>query len=116
MLPLTHSPETVTIASITYQSLFRSATKLAGMTGTAATEKGEFKDIYSLDVAVVPPNRPDQRIDSVDVVFGTQAGKWKNVVREIKSYNRRGRPILVGVDCIVNDNDRNRNTIIEGRE
>jgi preprotein translocase subunit SecA len=92
--------ETVTIASVTYQSYFRSATKLGGMTGTANTEKGEFKDIYGLDVAVVPTNRPDIRQDSVDVVFATEAAKWKNVVREIRSYHRRGRPVLVGTTSV----------------
>ena len=62
-------------------------------------QKGEFKDIYGLNVAVVPPNRPDQRKDSSDVVFSREKGKWDAVVKEIKSYNRRGRPILVGTSC-----------------
>ena len=94
---LTVQNETVTIASVTYQSFFRGFDKLGGMTGTAETEKGEFKDIYGLNVAVVPPNRPDARKDASDVVFAKSKGKWDAVVKEIKSYNRRGRPILVGV-------------------
>ena len=59
------------------QNFFRSYPKLAGMTGTAETEAGEFSSIYNLATAVVPPNRPVSRLDNPDVVFSTQVGKWK---------------------------------------
>lgn len=68
--------ETVTLASISYQNFFRSFPKLAGMTGTAATEAEEFKTIYRLDVQVVPPNRPVRREDNTDVVMRGEEGKW----------------------------------------
>ena len=88
--------ETVTLASISYQNFFRAFPKLAGMTGTAATEAAEFANIYGLDVALVPTNRPAARKDSPDVVFRTEGGKWGAAVAEVKRMVAEGRPVLVG--------------------
>ena len=92
--------ETVTVASVTYQSFFRSYAKLGGMTGTAATEVTEFGTIYSLPVAVVPPNRPLLRADNPDVVFRLATAKWAAVVTEIKRMHAKGRPVLVGTTSV----------------
>lgn len=92
--------ETVTIASISYQNFFRIFPKLAGMTGTAATESKEFKNIYKLDVLVVPTNRPCQRNDNPDVVFSVEEGKWKAVLTEIQRMQKLGRPVLVGTTSV----------------
>lgn len=94
--------ESVTIASVTYQSLFRSYHKLAGMTGTAATEAQEFDTIYRLGVKVVPTNKPVQRTDHPDVVFKNQGGKWGAVAKEICRMHERGRPVLVGTTSVEN--------------
>ena len=88
--------ETVTLASISYQNFFRAFPKLAGMTGTAATEAAEFANIYGLDVSLVPTNRPACRKDSPDVVFRTEGGKWGAAVAEVKRMVAEGRPVLVG--------------------
>ena len=92
--------ETITIASITYQALFRMFPRLGGMTGTASTETKEFKEIYGLDVTVVPPNRTVLRTDNDDVVFAKETGKWKAVVTEVKRMNKAGRPVLVGTTSV----------------
>lgn len=92
--------ETITIASVTYQSFFRNYEKLAGMTGTAATELTEFNTIYNLSVQVVPTNRAVQREDSQDVVFRAESGKWNAVRTEIKRMHRMGRPTLVGTTSV----------------
>lgn len=97
--------ETVTIASISYQNFFRIFPKLAGMTGTAATEAGEFKNIYGLEVMVVPTNMPCQRIDNPDVVFRVEEGKWKATVVEIKRMKKAGRPVLVGTTSVERSED-----------
>ncbi|MGN0892203.1 MAG: preprotein translocase subunit SecA [Oligosphaeraceae bacterium] len=88
--------ETQTLASITIQNYFRMYSKLAGMTGTAATEATEFKSIYGLDVVTIPTNRPCQRIDENDRIFKTQREKYKAIIQEIVERNRRGQPVLVG--------------------
>jgi preprotein translocase subunit SecA len=88
--------ETQTLATITIQNYFRLYTKLAGMTGTAETEAGEFLDIYKLGVLVIPTNRPVQRKDANDSVYKTKREKYNAVVREIKDVHAKGRPILVG--------------------
>ncbi len=88
--------ETQTLASITIQNYFRMYEKLAGMTGTAATEATEFKSIYNLDVVQIPTNRPCQRKDYNDRVFKTQREKYKAIIDEIIECNRRGQPVLVG--------------------
>jgi preprotein translocase subunit SecA len=92
--------ETVTIASVTYQSFFRNYGKLAGMTGTAATEVTEFGSIYDLAVQVVPPNRPLLRVDSPDVVFRLASAKWAAVVSEVARMHKKGRPVLVGTTSV----------------
>eukprot|EP00894_Picocystis_sp_ML_P002899 jgi/Pico_ML_1/53416/g408.t1 len=92
--------ETVTIASISYQNFFRNYPKLAGMTGTAATEMAEFQSIYDLEVAVVPTNKEVKREDSTDVVFRNEEGKWKAVCTEVKRMHKKGRPVLIGTTSV----------------
>ncbi|MGY0618433.1 preprotein translocase subunit SecA [Lysobacter sp. A378] len=89
-----------TLASITFQNLFRMYNKLAGMTGTADTEAFEFESIYSLEVVVIPPNRPVQRKDSADAVFLNRAGKYRAVAAEIKEAHAKDQPVLVGTTSI----------------
>ena len=88
--------ETQTYATITIQNYFRLYTKLAGMTGTAETEAGEFLDIYKLGVLVIPTNRPIARKDAHDTVYKTRREKYNAVIDEIKQIHGEGRPILVG--------------------
>ncbi|RMG59373.1 MAG: preprotein translocase subunit SecA [Deltaproteobacteria bacterium] len=92
--------ENQTLASITFQNYFRMYEKLAGMTGTADTEAVEFKEIYNLDVVVIPTNKPMIRIDYPDVVYRTEKEKFRAVVEEIKELYRVGRPVLVGTVSI----------------
>ncbi|KAK3253820.1 hypothetical protein CYMTET_36948 [Cymbomonas tetramitiformis] len=92
--------ETITLASVSYQSFFLSYAKLAGMTGTAATELAEFNEIYNLAVQVVPTNQVVAREDSPDVVFKTEAAKRKAVVTEIARMHKTGRPVLVGTTSV----------------
>ncbi|HIE29242.1 TPA: preprotein translocase subunit SecA, partial [Candidatus Poribacteria bacterium] len=88
--------ETQTTASVSYQNYYRMYEKLAGMTGTAATEANEFGDIYKLGVVVIPTNEPMIRIDHPDVIYKTEAAKFRAVINEIKQLHELGRPILVG--------------------
>ena len=88
--------ETQTLATITLQNFFRMYQKLAGMTGTAETEAGEFWEIYKLDVAVIPTNRKVQRKDENDVVYRTKKEKFQAVIDEIAASHERGQPVLVG--------------------
>jgi preprotein translocase subunit SecA len=88
--------ETQTLATITIQNYFRLYKKLAGMTGTAETEAGEFLDIYKLGVMVIPTNKPVARKDANDSVYKTKREKFAAVIKEITSIHNRGRPILVG--------------------
>jgi preprotein translocase subunit SecA len=88
--------ETQTLATITLQNFFRMYTKLAGMTGTAETEAGEFWEIYKLEVSVIPTNRPVCRSDHNDVVYRTKREKYKAVIDEIADCHQRGQPVLVG--------------------
>ena len=88
--------ENKTYATITFQNYFRLYKKLSGMTGTAKTEEGEFKTIYSLDVIEIPTNKPVQRVDLHDRIFSTLEGKKKAIVREIVERHEKGQPILVG--------------------
>ncbi len=92
--------ENQTLASITFQNLFRMYKKLAGMTGTADTEAGEFAKIYNLDVVVAPTNRPNIRKDFPDVVFRTEKEKFTAIVEEITDCHQRGQPVLVGTISI----------------
>ena len=88
--------ENKTLATITFQNYFRMFKKLEGMTGTAKTKEAEFQSIYDLDVVEIPTNKPLARKDYNDVVYTTEAGKFKAVVEEIASVNKTGQPILVG--------------------
>lgn len=88
--------ETQTLATITLQNFFRLYTKLAGMTGTAETEAGEFWEIYKLDVVVVPTNEPVRRSDYEDVVYRTKREKYNAIIEEIVEYHEQGLPVLVG--------------------
>ncbi len=92
--------ENQTLASITFQNYFRMYKKLAGMTGTADTEAGEFAKIYNLDVNVIPTNRPMIRKDYPDVVYRTEREKFNAIVEEIKDCYERGQPVLVGTISI----------------
>ncbi len=92
--------ETQTLATITIQNYFRLYEKLGGMTGTAETEAAEFHDIYKLDVAVIPTNRPVQRKDLNDLIFKTRREKYNAVVREISRVHAQGQPVLVGTASV----------------
>ncbi|MCJ7499337.1 preprotein translocase subunit SecA [bacterium] len=92
--------ENQTLASITFQNFFRMYDKLAGMTGTADTEAAEFKNIYNLDVAVIPTNMPMIRVDNPDLIYRTMKEKYKAVVDEIADCQHRGQPVLVGTASI----------------
>jgi preprotein translocase subunit SecA len=92
--------EDQTLATITFQNLFRLYEHLAGMTGTAKTEEREFRDIYGLDVVVVPTNRPMARKDYADIVYKSEKAKFDAVVNEIIAEHSKGRPILVGTRSI----------------
>jgi len=92
--------ENKTLATITFQNYFRMYKKLAGMTGTAATEEEEFRSIYGLDVVVIPTNKPMIRVDYPDVIFKTERAKFNAVVKEIEECYRRGQPVLVGTVSI----------------
>jgi preprotein translocase subunit SecA len=93
-------PENVTLASVTFQNYFRLYDKLGGMTGTAATEADEFREIYNLGVVEVPTNRPVARADEHDQVYRTAKEKFDGVVAEIKQAHAKGQPILVGTTSI----------------
>ncbi|MBO9154556.1 preprotein translocase subunit SecA [Chitinophaga sp. GCM10012297] len=91
---------TQTFATITLQNYFRMYHKLAGMTGTATTEAGEFWEIYKLDVVTIPTNLPIVRKDAEDLVYKTKRDKYKAVIEEIKSLQAAGRPVLVGTTSV----------------
>ncbi|NHB75953.1 preprotein translocase subunit SecA [Rhodobacter calidifons] len=93
-------PENVTYASVTFQNYFRLYEKLGGMTGTAATEAEEFREIYGLGVVEVPTNRPVARIDEHDQVFRTAREKYDGILKAIKEAHAKGQPILVGTTSI----------------
>jgi preprotein translocase subunit SecA len=92
--------ENQTLATITFQNYFRMYGRLSGMTGTADTEAVEFDKIYTLEVVVIPPNRPMVRKDNQDVVYRTEEEKWQGVVDEIADCQKRGQPALVGTISI----------------
>jgi len=94
--------ETQTLASITYQNFFLLYPKLSGMTGTAKTEEAEFEKIYGLSVTVVPTNLPLQRRDVADVVYKTEAAKWRAIANECAEMYELGRPVLVGTTSVEN--------------
>ena len=92
--------ENKTLATITFQNFFRLYDKLSGMTGTALTEEEEFSGIYNLDVVEIPANKPVIRIDDPDVVYKTEAGKYRAVIAQIKECHAKGQPVLVGTISI----------------
>ncbi len=92
--------ETKTLATITFQNLFRLYDKLAGMTGTAKTEEEEFRDIYNMYVITIPTNKPVIRKDYGDLIYATKAGKYKAIVNEIKERHKKGQPVLVGTIAV----------------
>ncbi|MGI9426718.1 MAG: preprotein translocase subunit SecA [Hyphomicrobiaceae bacterium] len=93
-------PENQTLASITFQNYFRLYDKLAGMTGTAATEASEFLDIYGLDLLEIPTNMPVGRMDEDDEIYRTEDEKWQAIIVEIEAAQERGQPCLVGTASI----------------
>ena len=97
---VTIKPETITLATITYQNFFRLYDKLSGMTGTAKTEEEEFRKIYNMRVIQIPTNRPVQRIDDVDLVFGNSNARFKALVEEVKKRHATGQPILIGTASV----------------
>ncbi|MGH2449733.1 MAG: preprotein translocase subunit SecA [Candidatus Limnocylindria bacterium] len=92
--------ETRTYATITIQNYFRMYAKLAGMTGTAATEAEELFKVYKLEVTQVPTHRPMIRIDEPDLVYKTEKGKWAAVIADVRERNERGQPILIGTTSV----------------
>ncbi len=92
--------ENMTLATISFQNLFRLYNKLSGMTGTAETEASEFHKIYKLDVVPIPTNKPISRTDFEDVIYKTERAKFKAVIDEIKNCNERGQPVLVGTTSV----------------
>ncbi len=94
--------ETKTLATITFQNLFRMYAKLSGMTGTAKTEEEEFRDIYNMYVIEIPTNRPVIRQDFGDLIFATAKGKYSAIVKEIKARHQKGQPVLVGTIAVEN--------------
>ena len=97
---VTVAGESKTLATITFQNFFRLYDKLFGMTGTALTEQEEFEAIYKLDVVEIPTNRPVIRIDHPDVVYKTEAGKFRAIVNQVKQCHAKGQPVLVGTISI----------------
>ncbi len=106
--------ESRTFASITYQNYFRMYKKLCGMTGTASTSSEEFFKVYGLEVATVPTNKPIARIDRDDLIFQTEAGKFRAIARTIKELNKKGQPVLVGTVAIEKNELLSKYLITEG--
>ena len=92
--------ETKTLATITFQNLFRMYKKLSGMTGTAKTEEEEFRNIYNMYVITIPTNRPIQRIDMPDLIYANKKAKYNAIVNEIEERHKKGQPVLVGTIAI----------------
>ena len=97
---VTVARESKTLATITFQNYFRLYDKLSGMTGTAMTEEEEFGTIYALDIVEIPTNKPVQRVDHPDVVYKTEAGKFRAIVHQIEECHAKGQPVLVGTISI----------------
>ncbi|MCK5866958.1 MAG: preprotein translocase subunit SecA [Mycoplasmataceae bacterium] len=93
-------PETVTMATVTYQNLFRMFSKLSGMSGTAKTEEDEFLEIYNMRVNEIPTNKPILRVDKQDVVYNSFSAKYKAMVKEITERYEKGQPVLVGTEDV----------------
>ncbi len=92
--------ESKTLATVTFQNYFRLYKKLSGMTGTAMTEEDEFREIYKLDVIAIPTNRPVQRIDHNDLIYRTEAAKYRAIIDQIIDCHEKGQPVLVGTISI----------------
>ncbi len=97
---VTVASESKTLATITFQNFFRLYDKLSGMTGTALTEQEEFGAIYKLDVVEIPTNRPVARVDNSDVVYKTEAGKYRAIIAQVMACHEKGQPVLVGTISI----------------
>ena len=97
---VTINEETKTLATITFQNLFRMYKKISGMTGTAKTEEEEFREIYNMYVIQIPTNRPVARQDLGDLIYATKNGKYKAIVNEIKERYKKGQPVLVGTVAV----------------
>ena len=97
---VTINEETKTLATITFQNLFRMYNKLSGMTGTAKTEEEEFQNIYNTNVVCIPTNKPVIRDDQVDLIYSSLKGKFNAVVKTVKEIHKTGRPVLVGVASV----------------
>ncbi len=93
-------PETVTLATITYQNFFRLYDKLAGMTGTAKTEEEEFRKVYNMRVVTIPTNRPIQRFDDNDAIFGNEEAKYNALVADVQDRHEHGQPVLIGTPSV----------------
>ena len=92
--------ESMTLAKISFQNLFRLYAKLSGMTGTAATEREEFYKIYKLDVVVIPTNEPIVRVDHPDIIYRSEEIKFKAIVKRVKTLQEKGQPVLIGTSSI----------------
>ena len=97
---VTVAGESKTLATITFQNFFRLYNKLSGMTGTALTEEEEFAAIYMLDVVEIPTNKPVARLDHSDVVYKTEAGKFRAIIEQVRQCHEKGQPVLVGTVSI----------------
>lgn len=93
-------PESKTLATITFQNLFRMYKKLAGMTGTAVTSAEEFEKVYNLEVIIIPTNKPMVRKDLSDKVYKTEKGKFEAIIKEVKERQQKGQPVLIGTNSI----------------
>ncbi len=100
--------ESMTLATVSFQNYFRLYEKLSGMTGTAATESEEFHQIYELNVLEIPPNRPIVRIDHSDKIYKTRVGKYKAIIEEVKSLQKKGQPVLIGSSAIEHNEELGR--------
>lgn len=93
-------PETVTLATITYQNFFRLYDKLAGMTGTAKTEEEEFRKVYNMRVICIPTNKPVIRFDDIDSIYGKEDNKYDEIVADVKDRHEHGQPVLIGTPSV----------------
>lgn len=108
--------ESRTLATITFQNLFRMYKKLAGMTGTAATEEEEFRSIYGLDVLIIPTNKPDARIDHPDRIYKTEQAKHIAIAEQIKQCREKGQPILIGTISVEKNEELSQYLLSQGIE
>ena len=108
--------ENKTLATITFQNYFRMYKKLSGMTGTALTEEVEFREIYGLDVVVIPTNKPMIRKDHSDVVYKNQKGKYDAIVEQIRKCHEKGQPVLVGTVSVEKSEFLSKRLKLEGIE